>query len=220
VSLADWDKTIRLARQARLLGVLAHRIQSQAECLEKVPDCVLGHLRSATALFGASRADAAHGAGSTGQRAAGRTARGRAQGRGLHRAGALSSPADVCRVTSTCWSAAGELDQAEAALLATRAGSRSRIDAYAERYYREWSHELPPMRFPGHPVEVDLHHTITPVTAVSSLTRQACLPICSRLAGSDSWSCSRSIRSCTQQFISSRIPSCLPTCATWSISTV
>jgi hypothetical protein len=49
VSLADWDKIIRLARQARLLGVLAHRIQSQAECPEKVPDCVLGHLRSATA---------------------------------------------------------------------------------------------------------------------------------------------------------------------------
>jgi hypothetical protein len=36
---------------------------------------------------------------------------------------------------------------------------------YDERYYRQWSHELPPLRMPGHPLEVDLHHGITPVTA-------------------------------------------------------
>ena len=39
------------------------------------------------------------------------------------------------------------------------------LDAYDERYYRDWSHETPPMRFPGHFLEVDLHHAITPVTA-------------------------------------------------------
>ncbi|MDD3353723.1 nucleotidyltransferase family protein [Zoogloea sp.] len=38
------------------------------------------------------------------------------------------------------------------------------LDAYDERYYRDWSHETPPMRFPGSPLEVDLHHAITPVT--------------------------------------------------------
>lgn len=38
------------------------------------------------------------------------------------------------------------------------------LGAYDERYYRDWSHETPPMRFPGHFLEVDLHHAITPAT--------------------------------------------------------
>jgi len=38
------------------------------------------------------------------------------------------------------------------------------LDAYDERYYRDWSHETPPMRFPGRVLELDLHHAITPVT--------------------------------------------------------
>ncbi|NMG53050.1 hypothetical protein GPA23_00110 [Aromatoleum aromaticum] len=38
------------------------------------------------------------------------------------------------------------------------------LDAYDERYYRDWSHETLPMRFPGRVLEVDLHHAITPVT--------------------------------------------------------
>lgn len=38
------------------------------------------------------------------------------------------------------------------------------LSAYDERYYRDWSHETPPMRYPGHPLELDLHHAITPVT--------------------------------------------------------
>lgn len=38
------------------------------------------------------------------------------------------------------------------------------LSAYDERYYRDWSHETPPMRYPGHALELDLHHAITPVT--------------------------------------------------------
>ncbi|MCW5625775.1 MAG: nucleotidyltransferase family protein [Burkholderiales bacterium] len=38
-------------------------------------------------------------------------------------------------------------------------------DPYDQRYYREWSHELPPMRAPGHAMQLDVHHTIIPVTA-------------------------------------------------------
>lgn len=38
------------------------------------------------------------------------------------------------------------------------------LDSYDDRYYRDWSHETPPMRFPGRSLEVDLHHAITPVT--------------------------------------------------------
>lgn len=31
-----------------------------------------------------------------------------------------------------------------------------------ERYYREWSHELPPFTHPARGIEVDVHHSITP----------------------------------------------------------
>jgi hypothetical protein len=48
---------------------------------------------------------------------------------------------------------------AENALLA--AGWRDTVaDPYDQRYYREWSHELPPLQFPGRLLVVDVHHTI------------------------------------------------------------
>lgn len=47
---------------------------------------------------------------------------------------------------------------------ALRAGGwrPAEINDYDERYYREWSHELPPFRHPSRGVECDLHHAITP----------------------------------------------------------
>ncbi len=39
------------------------------------------------------------------------------------------------------------------------------IDAHDLRYYREWSHEMPPMTHPLHRVELDLHHNILPPVA-------------------------------------------------------
>jgi hypothetical protein len=36
------------------------------------------------------------------------------------------------------------------------------LSPYDERYYRDWSHEIPPLRHPARGVEVDLHHAITP----------------------------------------------------------
>lgn len=37
-------------------------------------------------------------------------------------------------------------------------------DAHDQRYYREWSHELPPLAHPNHVLTLDVHHTILPVT--------------------------------------------------------
>jgi hypothetical protein len=39
------------------------------------------------------------------------------------------------------------------------------LDAYDERYYRRWSHELPPMRHAERHTFVDVHHTILPPTS-------------------------------------------------------
>ena len=38
-------------------------------------------------------------------------------------------------------------------------------DAYNERYYREWMHEIPPMRHVQRGTVIDVHHTITPPTS-------------------------------------------------------
>lgn len=38
-------------------------------------------------------------------------------------------------------------------------------DAYDQRYYREWMHELPPMQHIERRAVIDVHHTILPLTA-------------------------------------------------------
>jgi hypothetical protein len=40
-------------------------------------------------------------------------------------------------------------------------------DAYDQRYYREWMHELPPMQHVKRATTVDVHHAILPETAAS-----------------------------------------------------
>lgn len=39
------------------------------------------------------------------------------------------------------------------------------LSNHDERYYREWMHEIPAMRHPERQIEVDIHHTISPLTA-------------------------------------------------------
>lgn len=38
------------------------------------------------------------------------------------------------------------------------------LSEYDERYYREWSHELPPLRHQESPVELDVHHNLIQTT--------------------------------------------------------
>ena len=162
IGLPEWDKTIRLARQARLLGVLAQRIQPHDELRSAVPECVLGHLRSAT-VYSAHRGHLLRMELTALAKALPpelpvvvlKGAAYMLQKLDLAR-GRLPSDVDLMVAHS-------DLDPAEAAL--RNAGWEfEEIDAYTERYYRQWSHELPPLRVPGHPLEVDLHHTIPPVT--------------------------------------------------------
>jgi len=41
----------------------------------------------------------------------------------------------------------------------------SDLSDYDERYYREWSHELPPLRRPGGQFELDVHHALVQPTS-------------------------------------------------------
>jgi hypothetical protein len=41
----------------------------------------------------------------------------------------------------------------------------TRLDEYDQRYYRQWTHELPPLRHIKRQTVLDVHHTIVPETA-------------------------------------------------------
>ncbi|MEF8726788.1 MAG: nucleotidyltransferase family protein [Accumulibacter sp.] len=162
LTLTDWDQTVRLARRARLLGVLAWRIQSRPEQVAALPDSVRGHLDSAT-VYAAHRVHLLRMELAALARALPAEVRVAVLKGGAYIIQDLETargrlPNDVDLLVSR-----EDLRRSEAALLAAGWEAQS-VDDYADRYYREWSHELPPMRFPGHPMEVDLHHTISPVT--------------------------------------------------------
>ncbi len=40
-----------------------------------------------------------------------------------------------------------------------------KVDEYDQHYYREWMHEIPPLRHVVRTIEVDIHHTILPLTS-------------------------------------------------------
>ena len=46
--------------------------------------------------------------------------------------------------------------------LRSRGWSSVEMSDYDERYYREWSHEIPPLVHPARSMEVDVHHSIAP----------------------------------------------------------
>ena len=158
-----WEPVIRLARGARLHATLGHRLQVDPAVWDAVPARPRGHLRAAMnfaawrrhLLAAELRAlDAVFPA-----RIEVVLIKGAAyHAQGLRLAeGRLSADVDLLVRRD-------DLDVAEAALIA--AGWTSTVtDPYDQRYYREWSHELPPMQAEGHALEVDLHHGIAPVTS-------------------------------------------------------
>ncbi len=56
----------------------------------------------------------------------------------------------------------GSLKAVETALLESGWEFSKDLTEYDQHYYRAWSHELPPLRLPGHAFELDLHHSILP----------------------------------------------------------
>lgn len=163
MTLADWDLTLRLARQARLLGTIAHRIAAQTSLWSLVPTEVQGHLCSALVYadqrakmvwleLGALASVIPSSLPVVLLKGAAYVAEAQA-----FAAGRLPGDVDIMVPFD-------RLDEVEHALLGAGWKFES-VDDYDQQYYRQWSHELPPMRYPGHALEVDLHHTITPVTS-------------------------------------------------------
>jgi len=49
--------------------------------------------------------------------------------------------------------------------LVERGWKAADLDEYDQRYYREWTHEIPPLQHPDRDTPLDVHHTIVPLTS-------------------------------------------------------
>lgn len=162
-TLDDWQHVVRLARRLRLLARLAHAV-SAAQLLERVPAQARRHLVSELRLsrwrtgamiwalerVAASMGDAAFplvllkGGAYIGQDVP-------------IAAGRLPSDVDILVPRAHIADASNRLQAA--------GWMSAELDAHDQRYYHEWSHEVPPMTHPVHAIELDLHHNILPPVA-------------------------------------------------------
>src|SRR5215510_6666534 len=160
LALDEWDFVVRIARGARLLGVIRARLE-RTQLLGAIPPEVRAQLEGAwrTAayrrqmvlreMWAVAKVLVPLGVPLVALKGAAYIAQGLrcAEGR-LPEDLDLMVPRD-------------RLDEVEQALVGAGWASQT-TDPYDQRYYRVWSHELPPMRFAGHPIELDVHHAILP----------------------------------------------------------
>jgi hypothetical protein len=178
-SAADWHRVVRLARRLRLLARLAAAMDTLGP-EAPLPEPVRRHLLSEQRLsawrlrsvtwamqrIGGLLAEAPY------PRVLLKGAAYVAQGL-PNAAGRLPSDLDLLVPRE-------HLDDAVARLQA--AGWQSvELDEHDQRYYREWSHEVPPMRHTMIGVELDLHHNILPPVA---RTRVDAAPLLARVQAS------------------------------------
>ena len=161
--LRDWEPLVRQARSADLLSRLAFMIE-ESGVLEKVPAAPRAHLLAARTVWRAQE-EAVHREVAQIQKALARTGvdivllKGAAYlYAGLPAAfGRVFSDIDILVPRST-------LPRVEAALM-LRGWATTHHHPYDQRYYREWMHELPPLRHLSRQTVLDVHHAIVPPTA-------------------------------------------------------
>ena len=162
-SLSEWQRVIRLSRRLRLLARLAEALDSQGH-MPRVPDPArrlligeqrLSRARTAAAVWAAQRVAAALQAAPY---ACVLLKGGAYLGQQLPiAAGRLPSDLDILVPKA-------HIADAQSRLI--KAGwAETQMDAHDQRYYHEWSHEVPPMQHPIHGLELDLHHNILPPVA-------------------------------------------------------
>lgn len=161
--LATWDVVVRTARTAQLLGTLAARME-QAGLLPELPEPVRHHLRGASiesrylrqmALVEIELVERTMRAGGIPF---------------VLLKGASYIAADLPVATGRLLRDVdflvprARLPEAEAALVDAGWRADETLDEYDQRYYRRWSHQIPPLRRHGAPLEIDVHHAILPTT--------------------------------------------------------
>lgn len=163
LSPADWDKLIRLARHADLLGRIAEQALQQTPS-DNIPAAALAHLRAEQVLLAAQRASV--------EREVAFLERALAD-LGLPVILLKGAAYLIARLPAALGRTFSDIDillpraalaQAESALVLA-GWQTTHLNAYDQRYYREWMHELPPMQHIRRQSVLDVHHTILPLTA-------------------------------------------------------
>lgn len=159
--VGHWNRFMPLARNARLLGRCLYLFE-QHGLLECVPPRLIDQMRGAIAqtryvqgqalreLRQVSRILGAEGIALIALKGVAYLAAGLppSQWRNLSDIDLLVHEADITR--------------AENALQRAGWGPSGEFDAYDQHYYRDWMHEVPPLRHRGRETEVDLHHNLAP----------------------------------------------------------
>lgn len=159
----DWEALIGQARTSDLLGQLAEVLRDAGDTVT-VPEPVRFHLDAALRIAALHRqslllelAVIAGALTSLGEPVV--LLKGGAYAVAGLRAGRSRLFGDIDLMV-----AKASLDPAEGALF--RRGWRpTHLNAYDQRYYRQWMHELPPIEHFTRGTVIDLHHTIVPPTS-------------------------------------------------------
>ncbi len=163
LTLAGWDVRVRQARRAGLLARIACMLEAQGS-LDEVPDAPRAHLKAAMTLAEAQHAEALreldciHTAlAPTGVRPVLLKGAAYVAGGLLPAMGRVFSDIDILVPKD-------RLPEVEAALM-SQGWATTHHSAYDQRYYRQWMHELPPLRHIRRQNVLDVHHAILPETA-------------------------------------------------------
>jgi hypothetical protein len=160
LTLKDWDYLIRLGRKAEMLGRI-HALLDESGLLRQIPSAPRAHL------------EAAHIVALDHERVV------RWEVYCIQRALAHVEPSIVllkgaAYVMSKLPFARGRL-QSDVDILVRRSNLNAvesallehgwqhvNLEKYYQRYYRQWSHELPPLYHPERETVIDVHHNILP----------------------------------------------------------
>lgn len=172
LSLNDWDLLLRQARRANLAGKLAEQMDAGG-WLDTLPEPVQPHLRSALLLSRRQVQMLRREVDLLRQTLAELPGplillKGAAYALGGQAAalGRLFSDIDLLVPSE-------QLPRCETTLLVHGWAFDDELDAYDQRYYREWMHELPPLHHERRGTSLDVHHTLLPPTARTPLDSRA-----------------------------------------------
>jgi len=160
---ASWDLLVRQARHANLLGRLYHLLQDRQLLADTLPRA-RSHLQSAAVMADRQHQSVRHEA---------RLLRDTLAEIGLPLILLKGAAYVMAGLPAASGRVFADLDilvpkamlsEAESALMQCGWASAT-LDAYDQRYYRQWMHELPAMEHMHRGTALDVHHTILPPTS-------------------------------------------------------
>jgi Uncharacterised nucleotidyltransferase len=163
LDLRGWNEFLVLARRSGLLAHFGTQLVDRG-LLERIPPKALEHLRAAFIKVESSQ-----------------TAVRFECNRVLRALGTRSTPLILLKGAAYLMAGlppsrgrfVGDLDLMVARdkidelerLLVEKGWAPAEMNEYDQRYYREWTHEIPPLLHPERETPLDIHHTIAPLTS-------------------------------------------------------